>query len=119
MIHRSAGSQGGEVNDVKLFYVTFFIVTCFAGLSLAASKDTTVDPRPLLNECVQDSDCACVLSSDHCGFLPEPRNSTKKENTELKKTEQEQPACFGPKRYAIQKCQQGKCICQDGGKAPD
>jgi hypothetical protein len=98
---------------VKRLSVIFFVVTCFAGQSLADSNGSPINQSPL-NECVKDSDCACVLTADHCGFLPESKNRTKKE-----KTEKEHPACFGPQRYVLPKCQQSQCICQDRGKAPD
>ena len=102
---------------MRLLFVTFLVVTCFAEQSLADANETTAN-KLSLNECVKDSDCDCVLSPDHCGFLPVRKNRAKIKS-ELLKTENRHPACFGPKTYVIPKCQQSKCICQDRGKAPD
>jgi len=98
---------------LKLTYVAFIVIACFAELSLAGSRRSADNQIPL-DKCAIDSDCACVLSADHCGFAPESKNNSRK-----KRTEEERPACFGPQRYASPKCQQGECICQDAGKAPD
>lgn len=114
-VHLRVEIQGANVTP---FSVSLVVVTFFAVQSAAEPMDAIKNQSPL-NECVTDSDCTCVLSADHCGFFPEPKKRARNERADLLKGEKEQPACFGPTRYAIPKCQESTCICQDGGKAPD
>lgn len=103
---------------MKRLPFALFLATAIAGLAWAEPMDFPANQSSLY-ECEKVADCACVLSPDHCGFLPKSGKAVDQGSAERLQAGKIHPACFGPHRYAIPECQQGKCVCRDGGKAPD
>lgn len=96
-------------------YFVLLAATCLAAPRVGSNAATQASPF----SCSKDDECGCALSADHCGSLPKQRKTADAPVAQGTTGGRQAPACFGPKNFVIAKCQQGKCACQDRGRAPD
>lgn len=101
-----------------LWHLLFiFCLVSTSSYSFSAQRMAEIIKQKNWDKCETNENCGSIGERDQCSVVPLASRYSAEAYEELKKDWK--PRCFGPARKCLPKCSQNKCVCVDGGKAPD